>query len=163
MPKLTPQLIRSVHAFAARGLSGRAIAARLDCSEATVRRALKRDPTPTPPPVPPAHRPVLLSHPINPPAPCPEHAPGWVRRLYSSLLQRSLLSELDALIVFTDLPIERTHLCLNVFDVDVLLGRIKSLPEQVDLTAGIARLKDAFGWDHELRKWCRTVTQEAGV
>ena len=163
MAKLTPQLIQSVHAFAARGLSGRAIAARLHCSEATVRRGLKRDPTPTARPVPPARRPILLSHPINPPAPCPEDAPGWVRRLYSSLLQRTLLSELDALIVFAGLPVERTHPCLNVFDVDVLLGRIHDLPEHVDFAAGIARLKDAFGWDHELRKWCRTVTQEAGV
>jgi hypothetical protein len=163
MAKLTPQLVQSIHALDAQKLSGRTIAHQLGCSEATVRRGLKLDPTPAPRPLPPARRPILLSYPVNDPAPCPETAPPWCSRLYGSLLQRDLFSELDALIVFADLPAERTHLCLDVFSTDVLLGRIASLPEPIDMTAGIDRLRDAFAWDDRLRQWCRDVAGEAGA
>jgi hypothetical protein len=78
----------------------------------------------------------LLSHPIGPPAPCPESAPSWCRRLYGALVQRELLSELDALIVFRDLDVPRCHLMLDVFGVDVLVGRLAALPEPVDVAAG---------------------------
>src|SRR5947207_13747485 len=113
--KLTPALIQSVHGLAAQKLSGRAIADRLDISEASVRRVLKRDPTPACRATLPDRRPTLLSHPINPPAACPESWPPWCRRLYSALVQRDLLSEVDALIVFADLDVPRCHLGLNVF------------------------------------------------
>ena len=158
--KLTSQLIASVHALARDGLSGRAIADRLGCSEATIRRARHRDPSPARRPPQPDRRPILLSHPIQQPSPCPETAPAWVRRLYASLVQRALLSELDALIVFADLDVKRTHLCLDVFSTDVLLQRIAALPESVDLADGIARLRDAFKWDDRLRAWCRDVAQD---
>src|SRR5262245_19646264 len=141
MVKVTPQLVQSVHSLAAQGLSGRAIAARLDCSEATVRRALKRDPTPAPRPAAPARRPTLLSQPINPASPCPDSAPPWCRRLYASLVQRDLLSELDALLVFADLDVPRCPLTLDLSSTDVLVRRIASLQERVDLDNWIARLK----------------------
>ena len=161
--KLTPAVVQSVHRLAADKLSGRAIAGRLGISEASVRRALAQDPAPVRRLPPPARKPTLLSHPINPPAPCPESAPSWCRRLYTALAARGLTSELDALIVAADLDVPRCHLTLNVFDVDVLLQRIAALPERVDLGACIARLQDAFTWDDKLREWCREVAQDAGL
>jgi hypothetical protein len=160
---LTDAFVRSVHELHNQQVSGRAIADQLGCSEATVRRALRLPVPSVDRRAPQARQPILLSRRMNPPAPCPPDAPAYARRLYPALVQRGLLSELDALIVFADLEVERTHLCLNVFDVDALLCRLEILPESVDLTARIARLRDAFYWDEQLRRWCRDMAREAGV
>src|SRR5689334_17446779 len=117
---LTSSVVAAVHELAAQKVSGRQIAARLGISEASVRRALQRDPTPRIRACVEVRSPTLLSRPIHGPSPCPDSAPAWIRRLYGSLMERGFLSELDALIVFADLSVERTHLCLDVFSTDIL-------------------------------------------
>src|SRR5882724_11345591 len=141
MMKITPDLIRTVHTLHQQSRSGRAIAAEVGCSEATVRRALAL-------PVPTAERPaprtrdaILLAHPIEPPSPCPESAPAPIRRLYASLLQRGLLGELDALVVALDLDVPRCHLTLAVHDADAVLCRLEALTEPIDLEKCIVRLQ----------------------
>jgi hypothetical protein len=141
-------------------VSAREIARRLDAGDATVRRALAVEPQPTERPSPLPRLPILLSRPIRAPEPCPSDALPFARRLYDALAQRALLGELDCLIVALDLAVERTHVTLNVFDAEVVLGRLER--EGVDLEPCVARLQSAFDWDDRLRAWARETAQAAG-
>jgi hypothetical protein len=160
--KITPAMLATIHALGMEGLSGRAIADRLGCSEPTVRRALKR-PVRVERSAARTRAPVLLSRPLHEPAPCPETAAPWIRKLYGSLAQRGLWSELDALIVFSELEVPRCHLLLGWFDVDSLLCRLEAFGDPIDFTVGLERLRDAARWDDALRDWCRQVAQDADL
>src|SRR5690242_14827218 len=139
MSRLTPAVVSTIHALAADGLSGRAIADQLGVSESSVRRALQQ-PVRVERAVARTRPPVLLSRPLREPAPCPNDAAPWIRKLYGSLATRGLWSELDALVVALDLDVPRVHLTLGWLDVDSLLTRLEATGESIDMEAIVERL-----------------------